>query len=314
MQETHNIAIEVEGLTKRYGNLLALDNVSFEVKKGEIFGFLGPNGAGKTTTIHILATLLKPAFGSAAVFGVDVFKEPNKIRKLITLMFQADCLDSFLNVYNHLYFYTLLEGTRKAERKRRIEKVMKTLDLSSKAKASIFQLSGGLIRRLQLARIFLSEAELLFLDEPTLGIDIEGKIKIWNLLKRRCQERNLTIFLATNDMAEAEYLCDRIAFISQGKLLALGTPGTLKRETKKVVLSVDLEKWKTPGSTLNLPSTASLLSNENDRIEIELARPETDLSTIIGQISQQAVIKDLDVRKPTIQDVFLHVLQKDRGE
>lgn len=291
-----------------------MDHVSFRVGRGEIFGFLGPNGAGKTTTIHILTTLLKADSGSATIFNLDVFSEPNRIRKMITVMFQAGCLTPFLNVYNHLHFYALLEGIPKAERGGRIAEVMETLDLSSKAKASVFQLSGGLARRLQLARIFLSQAELLFLDEPTLGIDIEGKIKIWDLLKRRCEEKNLTIFLATNDMAEAECLCDRIAFISQGKLLALDTPEILKRETKKVVLSVDLEKWDAHRSTLDLPPTVTVLSTDEGRIEIEFTRPETDLSPVVGQISQQGVIKDLDIRRPTIQDVFLHLLRKDRGE
>jgi ABC-2 type transport system ATP-binding protein len=314
MPETLNEAIQVKRLTKRYGSLSALNEVSFEVRQGEIFGFLGPNGAGKTTTIHILTTLLKPSSGSAAILGVDVINNPHQARRTMSIMFQADCLDPFLNVYDHIYFYSLLEGTPRAQRRKRIERTMEILNLSSKAKASVFQLSGGLLRRLQLARILFSEAKVLFLDEPTLGIDIEGKINIWTLLKNRCEAGNLTIFLATNDMAEAEFLCDRIAFISEGKLLALDTAEALKKQTKKTVLSLEVERGAVEGLSLNLPPGASLLSTGDARVEIELARLQSDLPAIIRQIGEQTAIKDIEIRKPTVQDVFLHLFQKRGGD
>lgn len=312
--ENPNSAIEVKRLTKQYGNLLALDQVSFQVNKGEIFGYLGPNGAGKTTTLNILATLLKPTSGTAAIFGNDVVRKTHSVRKNISLVLQAHSLDPFLNVYNNLYFFALLQKIPKGEREQRIGEIMEKFDLTAKRKASMFQLSGGLLRRLQLARVFLSNASLWLLDEPTLGIDIEGKIKIWRLIKQEIEEKGTSVFLATNDIAEAEFLCDRISFISQGKLLAVGTPEALKKKTRKTVLRVELEKGKAEGLTINLPPTASLLKSDQDWIEIELSYIESDLTTIMEQITRQAVIKDLDIRKPTIQDVFLHLIQNNPSE
>jgi ABC-2 type transport system ATP-binding protein len=314
MQENLSLAIEVRNLTKNYGNSLALSNVSFEVKRGEIFGFLGPNGAGKTTTIAILTTLLKPTSGSASIFREDVLKNVHRVRKDIALVLQANSIDPFLNVYDNLYFFGLLQKMPKKEIKSRIEEILEVLDLSSKRRASIFELSGGLFRRLQIARVFLTEAKLLFLDEPTLGIDIEGKINIWDLLKRKCQDKNLTVFLATNDIAEAEALCDRIAFISQGKLLAVDTPDALKQEIKRMLLIVELDSKYVPVLNLNLPMGASLLVMESNRIEISLKQIDSNLSSILAQITQQASIKDIDLRKPSIQDVFLNLMKNNSGK
>ena len=309
MQENLKPAIEVRNLAKKFGEVIALDNVSFEVKRGEIFGFLGPNGAGKTTTINILATLLKPTSGSATIFGEDILKSVHKVRKDIALVLQANSLDPFLNVYDNLYFFALLQKMPKKERKSRIEEILEILDLTPKRKASIFELSGGLLRRLQIARVFLSEAKLLLLDEPTLGIDIEAKIKIWNLLKQKCGVENLTVFLATNDIAEAETLCDRIAFISQGKLLAVDTPDALKRETEKMLLVVELENRLISELNLNLPTGAALRSVDDNHIEISLTRIDSGLSSIIVQINECGRIKDIDLRKPSIQDVFLNLMK-----
>jgi ABC-2 type transport system ATP-binding protein len=307
MQDKPSLAIKVQNLTKEYSDLVALSNVSFEVQQGEIFGLLGPNGAGKTTTINILTTLLKPTSGSATILGEDVLKNPKTVRKQISLVLQAGSLNPFLNVFNNLYFCTLLQRIHKAERIRRIEKIMEELDLTSKRKTTLFQLSGGQYRRLQIASAFLYEKAVLFLDEPTLGIDIEGKIKIWKLLKERKKERNLTVFLATNDMAEAEFLCDRIAFVSQGIILAVDTPEILKREAKTTLLIVDYEMKSIEDIHLSLPPQATILSKENYRIQISLNKVDGSLASIIQQINEQAVIKDIDLRKPSLQDVFIYL-------
>jgi len=220
--------IEVTHLSKHYGRLRAVDDVSFTVEAGEIFGFLGPNGAGKTTTIHALCTLLRPTAGRAAVAGYDVTAHPHAVRRAIGIIFQDPSLDERLTAYENLNFHGILYGVPRADRRRRIGEVLELVGLAGRARGIVKTFSGGMKRRLEMARGLLHRPQVLFLDEPTLGLDPQSRNRMWEYLRELRRETGITMFLTTHYMDEAEY-CDRIAIIDRGKLIALDTPEGLKR-------------------------------------------------------------------------------------
>jgi len=222
-------AIEVENLTKRFGDLIAVDYVNFTVKKGEIFAFLGPNGAGKTTTINMLTTLLKPTEGKATVAGYDVVKEPSEVRKKIGIVFQDPSLDRELTAYENMYIHGKIYEYNGVKLKERINDLLKFVELERFKDKVVKTFSGGMARRLEIARALIHEPEILFLDEPTIGLDPHTRAHIWEYIKRMKKERDMTIFLTTHYMDEADQLADRIAIIDHGKIIAEGTADELKR-------------------------------------------------------------------------------------
>jgi ABC-2 type transport system ATP-binding protein len=221
------LAIECIGLTKKFGDLIAVDHVDFEVKEGEIFGLLGPNGAGKTTLIRMLTTIIPPTEGTAIVAGHNIRKESLEVRKKISVAPQLGSLDWFLPVYDNFDLYWRIQGIPRKERREKINFLLNEFGLAEYKKKKIEELSEGLYRRVQVARAFLPEREILFLDEPTLGFDPQSRLKTWDFIKDS-SKLGQTILLTTHNMEEADYLCDRVGIIDYGRVIAMDTPKTLK--------------------------------------------------------------------------------------
>ncbi len=221
--------VEAEGLTKVYeGGVLAVDGVSFSVAEGEIFGFLGPNGAGKTTTIKMLVTLLRPTGGSARVCGHDVVGSPNLVRRCVGIVFQDPALDRELTGRENLDYHARMYGLPREIRERRIGEVLDLVGLRERADWPVKRYSGGMMRRLELARGLMHYPRVLFLDEPTLGLDAQTRRAIWDYILTLKREEGVSIFLTTHYMEEADRLCDRVAIIDRGRILVSGAPGDLK--------------------------------------------------------------------------------------
>lgn len=234
-------AIEVKNLTKRFGDLAAVDNISFEVFEGEVFGFLGPNGAGKTTTILILTTLLAPTSGEAKVAGFDVAREKDMVRGSIGLIFQEPSLDEDLTALENLKIHAVLYHLSKDLYQQRSEEMLKMVELYDRRGELVRNFSGGMKRRLEVARGLFHHPEVLFMDEPTLGLDPQTRSRIWDYVLGLHKRENITLFMTTHYMEEAEH-CDRVAVIDYGKLVAVGTPRQLKGKTKtKTMNDVFLE-------------------------------------------------------------------------
>lgn len=223
--------IEVQNLTKKFGDLVAVDNIDFEVFEGEVFGFLGPNGAGKTTTISMLTTLLAPTSGEAKVAGFDVAREKDKVRENIGLIFQEPTLDEDLTAWENLKIHAALYHLPKDLYRQRVEEMLKMVKLWDRRGEMVKNYSGGMKRRLEAARGLLHHPKVLFMDEPTLGLDPQTRTKIWDYVLDLRKREKITLFMTTHYMEEAEY-CDRVAIIDYGKLVAVGTPKQLKKKTK----------------------------------------------------------------------------------
>ncbi|PNV77410.1 MAG: ABC transporter ATP-binding protein, partial [Thermoproteota archaeon] len=213
-------AISVRNLVKKFGSLTAVDGISFDVEKGEIFGFLGPNGAGKTTTINILVTLMRPTSGEAYVAGYNVVEEPVKVRERIGIVFQDPSVDRNLTGWENLYIHGLVYGLRGEELRRRVEESLEFAELTKFKDVEVKNYSGGMIRRLEIARGLMHKPEILFLDEPTIGLDPQTRAKIWEYVEKLRDEEGVTVFLTTHYIEEAERLCDRVAIIDHGRIVA----------------------------------------------------------------------------------------------
>ncbi len=224
--------IKVENLVKRFNGLTAVDNISFSVNRGEIFAFLGPNGAGKTTTIKMLTTMLKPNSGQVSLNGADPAKNQDKVRSSFGIVFQDPSLDEELTAYENMEFHGVLYRVPKETRKARIEQLLKLVELWERKNDLVKKFSGGMKRRLEIARGLLHHPKILFLDEPTLGLDPQTRNSIWNYIKNLNKEESITVFFTTHYMDEAEKAADRIAIIDHGKIVAEGTKDQLKKRTK----------------------------------------------------------------------------------
>ncbi len=222
-------AIEVKNLSKYFGGSAAVDNISFDVAKSEIFGFLGPNGAGKTTTINILCTLLLPTSGAAIVNGFNVADSPNEVRKSIGIIFQDPSLDERLTAYENLNFHGMMYHLPAKTRKERIEEVLNMVELYSKKDSIVRTFSGGMKRRLEIARGLMHNPGILFLDEPTIGLDPQTRKYIWDYISGLARREKITVFLTTHYMDEAE-ICGRVGIIDRGKIVSLDTPEALKKK------------------------------------------------------------------------------------
>lgn len=223
-------AIEVKNLVKKFKNTTAVDDISFSVETGECFGLLGPNGAGKTTTINMLVTLLKPTSGFASVAGYDVSTSKNEVRRNLGIVFQEPALDSKLTGKENLEFHAMMYGIEPKARNERIAYLLDLVELTEKANVLVQNYSGGMKRRLEIARGLIQKPKVLFLDEPTLGLDSKTRRLIWEYIKKLNKEYAVTIILTTHYMEEADFLCDRIAIIDHGKIVVSGTPQAMKDE------------------------------------------------------------------------------------
>lgn len=228
--------IKAIDVTKKFDGFTAVDHVSFEVKKGEIFGFLGPNGAGKTTTIKMLTTLLEPTSGHLEINSIDPVKDKNGARLSFGIVFQDPSLDDELTACENLEFHGVLYKVPKKQRKERIEQLMKYVELWDRGCDLVKHYSGGMKRRLEIARGLIHHPKILFLDEPTLGLDPQTRNHIWSYIKKLNEEEGMTVFFTTHYMEEADRVADRIAVIDHGKIISQGTPEELKKKTKTETL------------------------------------------------------------------------------
>ena len=223
-----NFSIEVRSITKRFGDFTAVDSVSFGVEHGEVFGLLGPNGAGKSTLIRMLTTLMTPTSGTATVGGADIVQQPDQVRRAIGVIPQAMTSDTELTVQENLSIYAKLYGVKRDERRRAIKELLEIVGLTKWRDAEVHTLSGGMRRRVEVARGLVHSPKILFLDEPTTGLDPVSRVDVWQMLEKIQRERQLTILLTTHYMEEADRLCNRIAIIDHGQLITLDTPRNLK--------------------------------------------------------------------------------------
>ena len=234
--------INIRNLVKRYQNIIAVNNLSLDIHENEVFGLLGPNGAGKTTIIHMLATLLKPTFGTASVNGYDIVNEPAKVRASIGIVFQAPTSDDILTGYENLKLHSLHYSVPRHIREKRISEVLELVGLTERKDDRVKQYSGGMRRRLEIARGLIHKPKVIFLDEPTLGLDPTSRELMWKYIKLLVREENVTIILTTHYMEEADILCDRIGIIDKGKIIALDTPSKLKEMIGNDIIKLKSKK------------------------------------------------------------------------
>lgn len=293
--------IEVKELSRNFGKLVAVDRVSFQVREGEIFGFLGPNGAGKTTTINILCTLLSPHGGTATVNGYDVVRQRSEVRRSIGLVFQEPTLDEYLTAEQNLRFHAYAYNIPAGIREKRISELLELVDLADRRKSKVRTFSGGMKRRLEIARGLLHSPRVLFLDEPTLGLDPQTRRHIWDYVLSLRKQNNLTIFLTTHYMDEAEN-CDRISIIDQGRIIALDTPDKLKDALGGDVVTLKAQNNETAALELKEKYAVSPVI-QNGTITFSIPQGEKFLPRLIG--SFQSPLLSIGVRRPTLDDVFL---------
>ncbi len=295
-------AVEVTGLSKTFEKVKAVQDVSFSVRKGEVFAFLGPNGAGKSTTIKMLCTLLRPTAGTAAVGGHDVRDEPRAVRRAIGLVFQERTLDDQLTAEENLRFHAVLYGVPAAELDARIDRVLKLVDLADRRKDLVSTFSGGMARRLEVARALLHAPEVLFLDEPTVGLDPQTRAKMWKDVMRLRDEEGVTIFMTTHYMDEAEY-ADRIAIIDHGKIVALDTPANLKAAVGLDTIRLATSDDKAAAEQLAKAGYDAKVG-EKGGVVLRVKDGEGAVADVV--VRAGVAIRNVSVHRPSLDDVFLH--------
>jgi ABC-2 type transport system ATP-binding protein len=300
-------AISMQGLTKQFGELIAVNSIDLEIWKGELFGLLGPNGAGKTTIIKMLTTMLTPTSGKATVWGYDAAKARNEVRSSIGVVFQDPSIDNMLTGRENLDFHGRMYGMDGSLRKKRIEEVLELVDLSDKADVQMKDYSGGMQRRLEIARGLMHRPHVLFLDEPTLGLDAQTRRHIWQYIKEMNVNENVTMVLTTHYMEEADYLCNRIAIIDYGKIVALDTPKNLKDLIGADTITLDVQlgeenllKQLKPYAWIKSVDTS------NGTIELLVDHAQSRIPEIMSEAcNNNVVIKTVAIHEPTLEDVFL---------
>jgi ABC-2 type transport system ATP-binding protein len=293
--------IEVARLVKRYGDIEAVRGIDLEVRAGEIFGFLGPNGAGKSTTISVLCTLLQPTSGRARVAGVDVLHDPAAVRARIGLVFQDPSLDNDLTARENLEFHAFLYGLTHAVRRGRIDEALRMVELTDRQSSLVRTFSGGMRRRLEIARGILHHPQVLFLDEPTLGLDPQTRTRIWEYLHEVRLRERITIFMTTHYMDEAEF-CDRIAIIDRGSIVALGTPAELKAMVGGDVVSITTSDAGQAAEDLRRAFGLDPVV-EDGTLQVEVPDSAAFLPRLFAEL--RAPVSAVTSRRPSLDDVFL---------
>ena len=302
-------SIETKSLTKSFGDLVAVNDISFSVEKGEIFGFLGPNGAGKSTTMMIFTTLLKPTNGNALVGGFDVLKNPKQVRENIGFVQQETTVDEYLSGRENLLLQAKLNHIPKNEINQRIDEVLDLIELSDKQDEAVVTYSGGMRKRLDIAGGLLHHPRVLFLDEPTVGLDIQTRRKIWQYIKKIHTQFDMTIFLTTHYMEEADSLCDRIGIIDHGKIQVIDTPKNMKNDLGNEIISLVIESNSSYDSFLLELKKIEFIKkfNEDDSKLTLFTSNGTEVIPQIFQISSELgiKIKSISLTQPTLDDVFI---------
>jgi len=301
--------IVVENLTKRFGDFTAVDALNFSVEHGEVFGLLGPNGAGKSTLIRMLTTLVPPTSGTALVNGFDIVRAANDVRQSIGVIPQAMTSDLDLSAIENMSIFAKLYGIPREKRLRTISQLLKEVDLEKWADKPVKMFSGGMRRRLEIARGLVHEPKLFFLDEPTTGLDPVSRVAVWEMLSRLKRERDLTILVTTHYMDEADKLCDRIAIVDHGKLVALDSPLKLKASIPgKNILEVSFsdvpQRWMETVRTL--PDVAEVKADANIFRISSNNGPRTTVELLEAARNANVTVTSLSVQSTTLDDVFVH--------
>ncbi|MFI6322600.1 ATP-binding cassette domain-containing protein [Nonomuraea sp. NPDC050556] len=297
-----NPAIAVQGLKKTYGKVEAVKGVAFEVAPGEVFGFLGPNGAGKTTTINMLCTLVNPTDGTASVAGHDVVRERDEVRRNIGLVFQDPTLDGYLSAEQNLRFHAELYGVQKSVVGDRIRQVMEMVALWDRKDAKVMTFSGGMKRRLEIARGLLHSPRVLFLDEPTVGLDPQTRSAIWGYINKLRLSEDITIFMTTHYMEEAEF-CDRIAIIDHGEIVVIDSPEALKAGIGKD--RVQIHTGDDPAAIEALRERFGIEAAVHEgAVTFAVASGEEFVPRLFAELGQP--IKSVSVSRPSLDDVFMN--------
>jgi ABC-2 type transport system ATP-binding protein len=305
-------AIKVEDLTKTFNGNTAVDHISFNVNTGELFGLLGPNGAGKTTTINILSTLLKPTSGYAEVAGFNVLEDRDAVRNSIGVVFQDTALDNRLTGRENLEFHSVMYGMSKEERDERIKEVLALVELSDKANVLVEKYSGGMKRRLEIARGLIHKPKVLFLDEPSLGLDAQTRRHIWEYIKKLNKEE-VSIILTTHYMEEADYLCERVAIVDHGKIVAMDTPQNLKDSLGGDVVSLELQEQNNDGFEAELKGFEWLsgIDKHDGMLDLKVKNADKHIPEIFLVAEKRGVsVNSVHLRKPSLEDVFLRYTGK----
>ena len=302
-------SIETKSLTKSFGDLVAVNDISFSVEKGEIFGFLGPNGAGKSTTMMIFTTLLKPTSGKALIAGFDVTKDAKQVRENIGFVQQETTVDEYLTGRENLLLQAKLNHIPKNEINQRIDDVLELIELSDKQDQAVVTYSGGMRKRLDIAGGLLHRPKVLFLDEPTVGLDIQTRRKIWQYIKKIHVEFEMTIFVTTHYMEEADSLCDRIGIMDHGKIQVIDTPENMKNALGNEIISLVVDTNNNHDSFLEELKKIEFIKkiNEDDLKLTLFTSNGTEVIPKIFQISSKLDIKinSISLTQPTLDDVFI---------
>jgi ABC-2 type transport system ATP-binding protein len=300
--------IEVEGLVREFKKgPRAVDGIDLEVAPGEIYGFLGPNGAGKSTTVHMLTTLLPPTAGTARVAGHDIVKEGPAVRDAIGVALQEAALDQFLTAREHMRLQAGMHGIPKAEAIRRGDELIQRVGLGEAADRKVGGYSGGMRRRLDLALALVHEPRILFLDEPTTGLDVQSRTALWDEVARLAGDEGVTVFLTTQYLEEADSLADRVGIIATGKIVAEGTPDALKAEIGRPTVEAapldadQLERMRSALARFGAPQRA-----DRGRVAVRLDEGTAELADVVRALDAEGIsVHDLEIHAPTLDDVFL---------
>ncbi|MDD1704993.1 MAG: ATP-binding cassette domain-containing protein [Methanoregula sp.] len=303
-------AIQIHNLTRRFGDLVAVDSVSIDIQPGEIFGLLGPNGAGKTTIISMLSTMLSPSSGLATVNGFDIEKDPDNVRRSIGIVFQDQSLDEELTAWENMDFQGRLYRVPPETRRQRIEELLALVELDGRKDDTVKTFSGGMRRRLELARGLLHHPSVFFLDEPTLGLDPQTRNHLWAYIAALAKEKGITIILTTHYMEEADRLCDRVAIIDRGTIIAMDTPRNLRDGLGGDLVTI---RSPDPGAVAALLREPWITRTEmhNDKVIVSVRNADNYISSIVSILNGHEVpISSIAINKPTLEDVFLSLTGK----
>jgi len=307
-------AIKVNNLTKAFGHHVAVDHISFEVEEGEIFGFLGPNGAGKTTTIMMLATALNPTSGNASVCGHDIIEDRDELRKSIAVVFEELSLDINLTGRENLDFHARMYHLPKKISEERVSQALDLVGLRNRQNILVKHYSGGMQRRLEIARGMLNYPRVLFLDEPTLGLDVQTRRLLWDYARKLNRESGTTILLNTHYVEEADYLCDRIAILDQGKIVVTDTPEELKDSVGDSLLSVKLSQESVVSDLAKVLEKVRWVKKVNQldgQLDLSVEGGGTKVPELVRLARGHGfVISSVSEHKPSLEDVFLHYVGK----
>jgi ABC-2 type transport system ATP-binding protein len=301
-------AIEVQGLSKEYvKGIKVLDNASLEVKKGEIFGLLGPNGAGKTTLLSILSTMRKPSSGNARVNGFDVERHPEEVRKSIGMVFQDPSLDDELTALENLELHSAMYGLNAMQARERIKETIKLVGLEGKLNTIVKTFSGGMKRRLEIARGLIHKPKVLFLDEPTIGLDPQTRAGIWQYIKELNSKEKTTIILTTHYMDEADSVCSRIAIIDLGKIIAIDSQKNLKNKLGGDLISIECKASRKCIEGLKKEKWVKETREHDGFIDVRVEKGEEKIPKLLRILEKSKVkVNSVNLRKPSLDDVFLH--------